>query len=100
MGYPVHAGRIKIEEKGPFFIIAGPCVIESEETTMRVALFLKEASEKLDIPVIFKTSYDKANRTSVASYRGPGIEKGLEIIMKVKEKTSLPVLSDIHSIDD
>jgi 2-dehydro-3-deoxyphosphooctonate aldolase (KDO 8-P synthase) len=99
MGNTVYAGNIKIEDKGPFFIIAGPCVIESEEITMRVASFLKETSEKLDIPIIFKTSYDKANRTSVTAYRGPGIEKGLEIIMKVKEKTGLPVLSDIHGLD-
>jgi 2-dehydro-3-deoxyphosphooctonate aldolase (KDO 8-P synthase) len=100
MGNTVYAGNIKIDEKGPFFIIAGPCVIESEEITMKVASFLKETSEKLDIPIIFKTSYDKANRTSVTSYRGPGIEKGLEIIMKVKERTGLPVLSDIHSLDE
>jgi 2-dehydro-3-deoxyphosphooctonate aldolase (KDO 8-P synthase) len=100
MGNTVYAGNIRIDEKGPFFIIAGPCVIESEEITMKVASFLKETSEKLDIPIIFKTSYDKANRTSVSSYRGPGIEKGLEIIMKVKEKTGLPVLSDIHGPDE
>ncbi|NLD37567.1 MAG: 3-deoxy-8-phosphooctulonate synthase [Desulfatiglans sp.] len=100
MGNTVYAGNIRIDEKGPFFIIAGPCVIESEEITLRVASFLKETSEKLDIPIIFKTSYDKANRTSVTSYRGPGLEKGLEIIMKVKEKTGLPVLSDIHSLDE
>ena len=100
MGNTVYAGNIAIEEKGPFFIIAGPCVIENEETTLRVAAFLKETSEKLDIPVIFKTSYDKANRTSVNSYRGPGLEKGLEIINKVKQETGLPVLSDIHSCEE
>ena len=100
MGNTVYAGDIAIEEKGPFFIISGPCVIESEEITLRVAVFLKETSEKLDIPIIFKTSYDKANRTSVNSYRGPGLEKGLEIIRKVKEETGLPVLSDIHSCEE
>ncbi|MBN2418360.1 MAG: 3-deoxy-8-phosphooctulonate synthase [Deltaproteobacteria bacterium] len=100
MGNTIYAGNIAIEEKGPFFIIAGPCVIETEDITMRVAAFLKETSEKLDIPIIFKTSYDKANRTSVNSYRGPGLEKGLEIISRVKEKTGLPVLSDIHSCDE
>ena len=96
----IYAGNIKIDEDGPFFIIAGPCVIENEDITLRVAAFLKETSEKLDIPVIFKTSYDKANRTSVSSYRGPGLEKGLEIINKVKEETGLPVLSDIHSCEE
>ena len=100
MGNTIYAGNIKIDEKGPFFIIAGPCVIETEDITMRVAAFLKETSEKLDIPVIFKTSYDKANRTSVNSYRGPGLEKGLKIISKVKKETGLPVLSDIHSCEE
>ncbi len=100
MGNTIYVGDMRIEDKRPFFIIAGPCVIESEEITMRVASFLRETSEKLDIPIIFKTSYDKANRTSVTSYRGPGLEKGLEIIMKVKENTGLPVLSDIHGLDE
>ncbi|MGD9160674.1 MAG: 3-deoxy-8-phosphooctulonate synthase [Desulfobacteraceae bacterium] len=100
MGNTIYAGNIAIEDNGPFFIIAGPCVIESEDITLRVAAFLKETSEKLDIPVIFKTSYDKANRTSVDSYRGPGLEKGLEIISKVKEETGLPVLSDVHSCEE
>ena len=100
MGSTINAGNIKIGENGPFFIIAGPCVIESKEITLRVAHFLKETSEKLDIPIIFKTSYDKANRTSVDSYRGPGLEKGLEIINKVKEETGLPALSDIHSCEE
>jgi 2-dehydro-3-deoxyphosphooctonate aldolase (KDO 8-P synthase) len=71
-------------------------VIEDEATTLKVAAFLKETSDEMDIPVIFKTSYDKANRTSLDSYRGPGIDKGLEIIQKVKEKTGLTVLSDVH----
>lgn len=97
---PVRIGNLTIDEKGPFFLIAGPCVIESEETTLRVAAFLRETGELLDIPVIFKTSYDKANRTSVHSYRGPGLEKGLEVIQKVKEKTGLPVLSDVHETNE
>jgi 2-dehydro-3-deoxyphosphooctonate aldolase (KDO 8-P synthase) len=100
MNNPVRVGNLKIEENGPFFVIAGPCVIENEDVTLRVASFLKETGEKLDIPVIFKTSYDKANRTSVESYRGPGMEKGLEIISKVKKNTGLPVLSDVHSCDE
>lgn len=93
----VQIRNLTIEEKGPFFLIAGPCVIEDEETTLKVATFLKETSEAMDIPVIFKTSYDKANRTSIDSFRGPGLDKGLEIIQNVKEKTGLPVLSDVHN---
>lgn len=100
MGYPVQLGDLTINKKGPFFIIAGPCVIESEELTLRVAKFLKETSEAMDIPVIFKTSYDKANRTSMESFRGPGIESGLETIRRVKEETGLTVLSDVHSAED
>ncbi|MGD8228737.1 MAG: 3-deoxy-8-phosphooctulonate synthase, partial [Desulfobacteraceae bacterium] len=92
----VQIGNLTIEEDGPMFLIAGPCVIEDEETTLKVATFLKETSETMDLPVIFKTSYDKANRTSVDSFRGLGADKGLEIIQRVKEETGLPVLSDVH----
>jgi 2-dehydro-3-deoxyphosphooctonate aldolase (KDO 8-P synthase) len=94
---PVNIGRLVIREEGPFFLIAGPCVVESEDMTLTVADFLRETGESLGIPVIFKASYDKANRTSVDSYRGPGIDRGLEILRKVKEKTGLPLLSDVHS---
>jgi len=87
---------LAIDGEGPFFLIAGPCVIEDEGITLEVARFLKSIGEELDIPVIFKTSYDKANRTSLTSFRGPGIDKGLEIIKKVKDNTGLPVLSDVH----
>jgi 2-dehydro-3-deoxyphosphooctonate aldolase (KDO 8-P synthase) len=89
-----------VKEEGPFFFIAGPCVIENEEVTLKIADFLKVTSDNLGIPVIFKTSYDKANRTSLSSYRGPGIDDGLEIIRRVKEKTGLPVLSDVHTPED
>lgn len=95
---PVQIGNLTIKEKSPFFIIAGPCVIEDEDTTLRVANFLKDTSEAMDIPVIFKTSYDKANRTSLDSFRGPGVDKGLEVIQKVKDRTGLLVLSDVHEI--
>lgn len=78
------------------FLIAGPCVIEHEKITLEVAHFLKELEKELSIPVIFKTSYDKANRSSHTSYRGPGIDEGLRIIKKVKEKYGLPVISDVH----
>jgi 2-dehydro-3-deoxyphosphooctonate aldolase (KDO 8-P synthase) len=96
----IHIGDLTIEENGPLFLIAGPCVVEDEETTLRVASFLKETSDAMDLPVIFKTSYDKANRTSLDAYRGPGMEKGLEIIHRVKEETGLPVLSDVHELPE
>lgn len=96
----IHIGNLTIEENGPLFLIAGPCVVEDEETTLRVASFLKETSHAMDLPVIFKTSYDKANRTSLDAYRGPGVEKGLEIIQRVKEETGLPVLSDVHEMPE
>jgi 2-dehydro-3-deoxyphosphooctonate aldolase (KDO 8-P synthase) len=96
MGPVIKIGNLTIGTKGPFFLIAGPCVIEDEAATLKIAHFLKGTGEALDIPIIFKTSYDKANRTSLNSFRGPGLEKGLEIIQKVKEATGLPVLSDVH----
>jgi 2-dehydro-3-deoxyphosphooctonate aldolase (KDO 8-P synthase) len=79
-------GQLTISTNGPFFLIAGPCVIEEEATMLQVADFLRETSEKLGIPTIFKSSYDKANRTSMDSFRGPGVEEGLEILQKVKER--------------
>ena len=96
----IEIGHLEIGPKGPFFVIAGPCVIENEEITLEVAGFLRETAEKLGVPIIFKTSYDKANRTSLDSFRGPGLERGLEIIEKVKETTGLPVLSDVHTVAD
>ena len=96
----IKIGDLVIDTKGPFFLISGPCVIEDETKTLETAHFLRQTAEELEIPVIFKTSYDKANRTSLGSYRGPGIKKGLEIIRKVKEETGLPVLSDIHNTDE
>ncbi|MFO7459492.1 MAG: 3-deoxy-8-phosphooctulonate synthase [Desulfatiglandales bacterium] len=97
MFQPVTISNFTIREEGPFFLIAGPCVIENQSLTLDIAHYLKEIGKVLKIPVLFKTSYDKANRTSLSSYRGPGLEKGLEIIQKVKEETGLPVLSDVHS---
>ncbi|MFW2404081.1 MAG: 3-deoxy-8-phosphooctulonate synthase [Gammaproteobacteria bacterium] len=80
----------------PFFLIAGPCVVESEGLTLDIAQKLQEISEKLSINLIFKASYDKANRSSVASFRGPGIEEGLRILAEVKRQLGLPVLTDVH----
>ncbi|MGD2125178.1 MAG: 3-deoxy-8-phosphooctulonate synthase [Desulfobacteraceae bacterium] len=97
---PFQIANLTLKEEGPFFLIAGPCVIEDEKTTLQVAAFLKKIGDELDIPVIFKTSYDKANRTSLDSYRGPGIDRGLEIIQKVRAGIGLPVLSDVHSVGE
>ncbi len=80
-----------------FFLIAGPCVVESEQLQMDTAGTLKEITSSLGIPFIFKSSYDKANRSSGTSFRGPGMAKGLEILAKVKRELGLPVLTDVHS---
>ncbi len=79
-------------------MIAGPCVIESAAATLAIARTLKEMARELALPLIFKASYDKANRTSLASYRGPGLEEGLEIMARVKAEVGLPVLSDVHQV--
>ncbi|MGB9710121.1 MAG: 3-deoxy-8-phosphooctulonate synthase [Thermodesulfovibrio sp.] len=92
-------GNIEIK-RDELFVIAGPCVIESEEILFKTAEKLKEITQNLKIPLIFKSSYDKANRSSIKSYRGPGIKKGLEILNKVKEEFDLPILSDVHSVEE
>ncbi|MBS0450843.1 MAG: 3-deoxy-8-phosphooctulonate synthase [Proteobacteria bacterium] len=84
----------------PFFLIAGPCVVESEQLQMDTAGTLKEITSSLGIPFIFKSSFDKANRSSGSSFRGPGREKGLDILAKVKRELGLPVLTDVHNEDD
>jgi 2-dehydro-3-deoxyphosphooctonate aldolase (KDO 8-P synthase) len=96
----VKIGSLKIGGNGPLFLISGPCVIENEETTFKVAHFLKRIAQRVKIPVIFKSSYDKANRTSIDSFRGPGLNKGLEILKEVKNTTGLPILSDIHQVSE
>src|SRR5512133_3985313 len=83
----------------PFFLIAGPCVVESEQLQMDTAGALKEITTALGIPFIFKSSYDKANRSSGASFRGPGMDKGLEILAKVKRELQVPVLTDVHDTE-
>jgi len=82
--------------KQPLFLIAGTCVVESEQMTMDVAGKLKEVTDRLGMHFIYKSSFDKANRTSVNSYRGPGIEKGLAILEKVKKEYGIPVITDVH----
>lgn len=84
----------------PFFLIAGPCVIESEQLQMDTAGSLKEITSALGIPFIFKSSYDKANRSSGSTFRGPGMEKGLEILAKVKRELHVPILTDVHTEAD
>jgi 2-dehydro-3-deoxyphosphooctonate aldolase (KDO 8-P synthase) len=90
---------IKIGAGRPLVLIAGPCVIESEEATLRHAERLLTICNGLSMPLVFKASYDKANRTSIGAFRGPGLKEGLRILAKVKSSLGLPVLSDIHSIE-
>lgn len=84
----------------PFFLIAGPCVVESEQLQMDTAGTLKDITAELGIPFIFKSSYDKANRSSGVSFRGPGMERGLEILAKVKRELQVPILTDVHTEAD
>ena len=84
----------------PFFLIAGPCVVESEQLQMDTAGTLKEITASLGIPFIFKSSYDKANRSSGTTFRGPGMARGLEILAKVKRELHLPLLTDVHAVDE
>ncbi len=82
------------------FLIGGPCVIESEEIASQVACFLKDTCERLGIPFVFKSSYDKANRTSAQSYRGPGLDRGLDVLARIRDKYRIPVLTDVHTQAD
>ena len=97
---PVKIQNLTLRANGPLFLISGPCVIEDEETTLKAAQFLEGLARKLEMPVIFKSSYDKANRTSVESFRGPGLNEGLAVLTKVKNTTGLPILSDVHQVSE
>jgi 2-dehydro-3-deoxyphosphooctonate aldolase (KDO 8-P synthase) len=88
--------QVRIGGKHSLFLIGGPCVIESEEHALDLARQIKSVCAELKIPFIFKASYDKANRSSIKSYRGPGIEKGLETLQRIKDELQIPVLSDVH----
>jgi len=92
-------GNIKIGGKRPLVLIAGPCVMEDEKATLRCAERLMTITNGVSVPLIFKASFDKANRTSLTSYRGPGLTEGLRILARVREALGVPVLSDIHSIE-
>lgn len=96
----VKVGKITIGAGSPLVLIAGPCVMESPESTMKHARRIKEIAAKAGIPFIFKSSYDKANRSSVNSFRGLGIKKGLEVLKRVKDELGVPVLSDVHSAEE
>ena len=96
----IKLANFKIGKNHPLVLIAGPCVIESERLCLETAKKIKEISAKQGIPFIFKSSFDKANRLSMDSFRGPGIKKGLEVLLKVKQKIRVPVLSDIHCQKD
>ncbi len=94
-----HVGEIHVGS-GDLFLIAGPCVIESEEHAIRMAEIIKGVTRALGMPFIFKASYDKANRTSIRSFRGPGIKEGLRILKKIKNDLQVPVLTDVHQAAD
>lgn len=99
MGFNFKLGDISIGG-GKLFLIAGPCVIESEEHALRMAECINGVAKAQGVPYIFKASYDKANRTSIKSFRGPGINEGLRILAKVKETVGVPVLTDVHEAVD
>jgi 2-dehydro-3-deoxyphosphooctonate aldolase (KDO 8-P synthase) len=94
----VDVGQLRIGGGAPLAVIAGPCVIEGRESALRHAAALKEASDRVGVPFVYKSSYDKANRSSVGSFRGPGVEQGLEILAAVKSKIGVPILTDVHEI--
>lgn len=96
----IKIGDWVVGDNRKFVLIAGPCVLENEKAATDVALYLKKLTAKLKIPFIFKASYDKANRTSINSYRGPGYEKGLDILQNIREKLNIPVLSDVHRFEE
>jgi 2-dehydro-3-deoxyphosphooctonate aldolase (KDO 8-P synthase) len=96
----VQLNNDSVGDQAGFMLIAGPCVIENEASTLEIASYLKELTSRLDIAFVFKASYDKANRTSIKSYRGPGAHQGLEILKKVKQKLGVPILSDVHRFEE
>lgn len=100
MGRSFNIGKIKIGGTMPFVLIAGPCVIESRESALHIALAIQKITSRVNVPFIFKASYDKANRTSVTSFRGPGLQRGLEVLQEIKERVGAPVLSDVHSVEE
>ncbi len=100
MSHPIKIGSIVLGQGCPLVLISGPCVIENYETTRGIAAELKEITAGLQIPFIFKASYDKANRTSVNSFRGPGLVDGLSVLAEIKKEFDVPILSDVHRISE
>jgi len=94
----VAVGNVVFGGNRPLVLIAGPCAIENEDLTLRIAEFLKKLTASLGVGLVFKASYDKANRTSVSSFRGPGLDEGLRILGRVKAEFELPIISDVHDI--
>jgi 2-dehydro-3-deoxyphosphooctonate aldolase (KDO 8-P synthase) len=94
----VQLGRLRLGGAGPLFLIAGPCVIESRRHTLKLAGRIREIAHGLKIPFIFKASFDKANRSSHTTYRGPGLERGLEILAEVRDRFGVPLLTDVHEV--
>ena len=94
----IKIGATDVGDGAPLLLIAGPCVIEDYETTREIAAHLKAATDKLEMPFIFKASYDKANRTSVTAFRGPGLTEGLRVLEDIKKEFGIPVLSDVHRV--
>jgi len=100
MAKVIKIGTVECGGNKPFVLIAGPCVIESRQSAVKIALSIKRIASKVRAPFIFKASYDKANRTSINSFRGPGLRRGLEILQEVKDQACVSVLSDVHSVDE
>lgn len=94
----VRIGSVPVGGKHPLALIAGPCVIESRQSALHLARRLADLANREGIPVVFKASYDKANRTSIQAHRGPGIAKGLDILREIKERHGLPILTDVHTV--
>ncbi len=96
----IQIAHTKLGGNNPLFIIAGPCVIESEDIVFSAAKRLKEICSNIGLPLLFKSSYDKANRTSISSFRGPGLEKGLRVLSDVRSRFDIPVISDVHTVEE
>ena len=94
----IHVGNMLVGGNGNLFVMAGPCVIEDPERTLNIGRKMKEICERLGLPYIFKASFDKANRSSYTSYRGPGLKEGLRILSDIKKELQVPVISDIHEV--
>ncbi|HRY29358.1 MAG TPA: 3-deoxy-8-phosphooctulonate synthase [Elusimicrobiota bacterium] len=96
----IKIGSCRLANDRPLAVVAGPCIIESEKVTLRIAAELAAVRRRLNVPLIFKCSYDKANRSSVDSYRGPGLARGLKVLRRVKSEFGLPLLVDVHSVGE